>query len=85
MISIMSSESKNERDLFRIMVYASSLGCGVMAAFLYSLKVIRHDPTLVFTWGTVVAFVLGAAACWLFWSVVKYLVRKKETARNDRE
>lgn len=85
MISIMSSESKNERDLFRIMVYSSSLGCGVMAAFLYSLKDVRRDPTLVFTKGTVIAFVLGAAACWLFWSVVKYLVRKKETSREDHE
>jgi hypothetical protein len=84
MISIVSSQSKNERDLFRIMVYSSSLGCGVMAAFLYSLKDVRHDPTLVFTGGTIIAFMLGAVACWSFWSVVKYLIRKKENARDDR-
>ncbi len=79
---VVSGESKNERDLFRIMVYSSSLGCGVMAAFLYSLKDIRRDPTLVFTSGTVVAFALGAAACWLFWNAVRYLIRRKEAARD---
>ena len=52
--------SKNERDFFRIIKISTALGFGTLAAFLYSMKDILRDPTLVFSAGTVIAFTV----CW---------------------
>jgi len=74
---LMSDSSKNERDFFRIVSISTGLALGTMAAFLYSMKDLAHDATLEFTPGTVVAFVLGAAAGWGFWRGIKFLNRAK--------
>jgi len=71
----MNDPGKNEKDFFRIVSISTSVALGTMAAFLYSLKDISHDATLVFTPGTVFVFVVAAAAGWWFWRWVK--------ARND--
>ena len=73
----MSDSSKNERDFFRIVSISTALALGTMAAFLYSMKDIAHDATLEFTAGTVVAFVVGAAAGWGFWRGIQFLNRAK--------
>jgi hypothetical protein len=70
-------EAKSERDLFRIMTLSTALGFGALAAFLFSLKDIENDVSFVFSTGTVIAFVLGAAVGWAFWRGVGYLIRKK--------
>jgi len=74
---VMSDSSKNERDFFRIVSISTALALGTMAAFLYSMKDIAHDATLEFTAGTVVAFVVGAAAGWGFWRGIQFLNRPK--------
>jgi len=74
---VMSDSSKNERDFFRIVSISTALALGTMAAFLYSMKDIAHDATLEFTAGTVVAFVVGAAAGWGFWRGIQFLNRAK--------
>jgi hypothetical protein len=67
----MNDPGKNEKDFFRIVSISTSLALGTMAAFLYSLKDIGHDATLVFTPGTVVVFLIAAAAGWFFWRWVR--------------
>jgi hypothetical protein len=64
---------RNERDFFRIVSIATSLAFGALAAFLYSMKDISRDSTLEFSTGTVVVFVLAAAAGWAFWRIVRKL------------
>ena len=73
----MSEPSKNERDFFRIVRISTSLAFGVLAAFLYSMKDISHDAGLVFSAGTVVAFIIAAVVGWLFWLVVEKKVSQK--------
>jgi len=73
----MSEPSKNERDFFRIVRVSTALGFGVLAAFLYSMKDITHDAALVFSAGTVVAFVVAAVLGWLFWWVVEIKIGRK--------
>ena len=69
--------SRNERDFFRIIKISTALGFGTLAAFLYSMKDIVHDPTLVFSVGTIVAFILAAVAGWAFWSLIERFDRAK--------
>lgn len=73
-------EDKNERDLFRIMTFSTALGFGVLAAFLYSLSDVTNEIKLVFSFGTVVAFAVGAAAGWAFWRGVRFLIRRDAEA-----
>jgi hypothetical protein len=73
----MSEPSKNERDFFKIASFSTALGFGTLAAFLYSMKDITHDASLVFSAGTVVVFVVAAAAGWGFWRVIRVLNQNK--------
>ena len=72
-----AKDSKNERDLLRIITLSTALGFGALAMFLYSLKDLANDVSFVFSTGSVIAFVLGAGAGWGFWRGVRYLIRKK--------
>ena len=70
--------TKNERDFFRIVSWTTAMAFGVLAAFLYSMKDIIHDPRLEFSPGTVVVFVIAAVVGWGFWRVVlKHDAKKK--------
>ena len=69
--------SKNQRDFFRIIKISTSLAFGTLAAFLYSMKDIIHDPTLVFSVGTVISFVVGAIVGWFLWSFVEKRAKEK--------
>ncbi len=75
---VMNDPSKNERDFFKIVSIATSVSFGALAAFLYSMKDIVHDSRLEFSAGTVVVFILAAAAGWAFWRVVLKLNRTKK-------
>src|SRR5437588_12856112 len=67
----MNDPSKNQKDFFRIVTISTALGFGTLAAFLYSMKDVTHDAQLVFSAGTVIVFVLAAAAGWAFWRIVR--------------
>ena len=75
-------EGQHQRKLYRVMVYATMVSFGGMAAFLFSLRDLREDPALELSFRTVVAFVLGAAIGWLFWKGVEYL-QKRDAKRGD--
>jgi len=78
----MSSPTKNQRDFFRIVKFSTAIAFGTMAAFLYSIKDISHDAALEFSAGTVIAFILAAAAGWLFWS---FVANRSEAKRREGE
>ena len=71
-----NSENKIGKDLNRIIVYSSSIGFGGLAAFLASLRHVRKDPTLVFSSRTVVSFIAGFLAGWIFWKFLERLNSK---------
>ncbi|MEW6158705.1 MAG: hypothetical protein AB1813_14870, partial [Verrucomicrobiota bacterium] len=53
-----------------------ALAFGGMGAFLGSFRHIRQDPTLAFSWGTLIGFVIGAVIGWGLWRFVKHLIDK---------
>jgi MFS family permease len=57
---------KNDRDFFRVVQWASALGMGSMAAFLYSLKQVHPHIRLEVGVGTAVSFLGAAIFSWLF-------------------
>jgi hypothetical protein len=73
--------SKNEDDLLKIMTFSTALSFGVLAGLLYSFKQTPEGIAFVFSTGSVVFFILGAAAGWGMWRVVRHFVRKKKAGR----
>ena len=71
------NENKTGKDLNRVIVYCTSISFGGLAAFLFSLRDVRKDPTLVFSSRTVLAFIAGFLAGWIFWKLVQRLNEKK--------
>ena len=71
------SENKIGKDLDRMIVYSTSIGFGGLAAFLFSLRHVRKDPTLVFSIRTVAGFIAGFLGGWIFWKVVQRLNERK--------
>jgi len=61
------TESRNERDLRRIMIIGSSIGAGVAVAFTQALQ---PDFSMRFTWYSLIAFAIGAAWFVLFWKLL---------------
>jgi FtsH-binding integral membrane protein len=73
------THERNERDLARIVQFASAVSLGGTAAFLYSLKSVTPNLRLEFSLGTVVAFVVAAALSWFFW---RFVFRLASTRQN---
>ena len=73
----MSDPTRNQRDFFLIVKISTALALGTMGAFLYSIKDISHDASLEFSLGTVVVFLIAAAAGWFFWTLVANLASAK--------
>jgi hypothetical protein len=70
-MKLKSTETKNERDIRRIMVAGTAIGFGFMAA---SLEALHSGFTFQITWRTFAAFILGTAVVVPFWKVVFGLV-----------
>ena len=81
----MSRESENKigKDLNRVIVYSTSISFGGLAAFLFSLRHVRKDPTLVFSSRTVAGFIAGFLAGWIFWKVLQRLNEKKSRRASE--
>jgi len=85
--------TKDERDFVRVVKIATSLGLGLMAAFLYSLKQVHPNIRVELTIGTGVAFLMTVVFSWVFCGVLfkgefgegdsasAALLRKKRVAR----
>jgi high-affinity Fe2+/Pb2+ permease len=58
---------KNDRDFYRVVQVSSALGLGIVAAFLYSIREVNPSIRFEFSIGSIVAFLLAAAASWIFW------------------
>ncbi len=61
----------SDPTFYRITSISTALGFGCLAAFLTSLRDIRHDVTFEFSTLTVISFALGALAGWGFWAFVR--------------
>jgi NhaP-type Na+/H+ or K+/H+ antiporter len=65
-------ETNHQKGLLRVMVIGTSISFGAMAAIVVSMKdFFRGNAALEFSYKTVVAFLLGCVAGWLFWKFVK--------------
>lgn len=62
--------NKNERDFIFVVKAGTAVSMGLMAAFLYSLKTVHPSIQLIFTLGTVAAFIITAVASWKFCAVL---------------
>jgi len=63
-------QANNDRDLTRVIKFASALGLGLMAAFLYSIKQVTPEFHYKISVGTGVCFAAAAALSEAFWRLV---------------
>ncbi|HZV33650.1 MAG TPA: hypothetical protein VFB72_03670, partial [Verrucomicrobiae bacterium] len=74
-----NGESKNERDIRRIMVAGTAIAFGCMAG---SLEALRGGPggfSFQISWRTFLAFAVGGLAVVPFWNIVFGLVSNNRT------
>jgi hypothetical protein len=72
--------SPHERTLMRVMVFGTSLSFGVLAAIAASMKdFLGGNATFEFSPRTLVAFVLGCLAGWVFWKLFRRWMNKKQS------
>jgi len=64
----------NLRGLFRVAAASTAIGFGSVAGSLYSLRQGPSGMIFVFSVGSVVAFILGAAAGWFYWRVLNRII-----------
>ena len=73
----MSEKSVHEKNLLKVMVFGTALSFGILGAIVASMKGFFHgDATFAFSPRTVVGFVLGCLAGWLFWKFVRSRMAK---------
>jgi NhaP-type Na+/H+ or K+/H+ antiporter len=75
----MEEPPRSERGLFKVIVFATSLSFGVLAAFMVSMKgFFGGEVSFEFSMKTIAGFVGGCALGWLFWRLVRALIRKAD-------
>jgi len=68
----MSDVSQHDKGLLNIFVWATALSFGILAAIASSMKdFIGGNATFEFSYKTVLGFIGGSVAGWLFWRFVR--------------
>ena len=68
----MPDNSNHEKSLLKVMVYGTALSFGILGAIVASMKDFFHgDATFTFSLRTIVGFLVGFFAGWLFWKIVR--------------
>ena len=76
----MSNTSQgNLRGLLRIAALSTAIGFGSVTGSLYSLRQSPSGLTFVFSVGTLVAFVVGAAAGWFYWRALDRMIVRADS------
>jgi hypothetical protein len=79
----MSDISRHDKGLLRIFIWATAFSFGILAAIAFSMKdFIGGNATFDFSYKTVLGFIGGTVAGWLFWQFVQRRIR--EAAKNKQ-
>jgi len=75
----MSEPPRHEQGLFKVMVVATALSFGILAALMVSMSgFFGGSISFEFSRKTILAFFGGCIAGWLFWLVVRQLMQKAD-------
>jgi NhaP-type Na+/H+ or K+/H+ antiporter len=75
----MEQKSPHEKNLFKVITFASGVSLGALGAIIGSMKDFFHgDAALSFSWRTIVGFVLGFIVGWLPWRWIGRRISKSE-------
>ena len=75
----------NLRGLLRIAAVSTAIGFGSVTGSLYSLRQSPSGLTFVFSVGTLVAFVVGAAAGWFYWRALDRMIVRADSAGGAKK
>ena len=79
----MEEPPRSEQGLFKVIVFATSLSFGVLAAVMVSMKgFFGGEVSFKFSVKTAVAFVAGCVLGWVFWQLVRALIRKADKNKD---
>ncbi len=77
----MADQPRHERTLVKVIVFSTALSFGCLGGVMASLKGFFHgDVSFHFSSGSILGFVLGVFAGWLFWKAVFWMQKKDESA-----
>ena len=73
----MPEQSPHDKGLWTVFVLGTAISFGLLGAIIGSMKGFFHgDATFVFSFRTVVGFVIGFIAGWLLWKFVRNRIAK---------
>jgi hypothetical protein len=75
---------RRERELIWVVQAASAISLGTLAALLYSVRTVNPSIQFRFSFATIIAFALAAAASWAFWHVVFQLSTDEGDVKEAR-
>jgi len=79
----MPEAPQHEKTLIKVIIFATAVSFGVLGATMASMNGFFHgEVSFHFSVGSIVGFVLGFAAGWLFWKVVFWKRAKDEAGSN---
>ena len=75
----MDQKSPHEKNLFKVITFASAVSVGALGAIIGSMKDFFHgDAALSFSWKTVVGFLVGVIFGWLPWKWIFRRISKSD-------
>jgi NhaP-type Na+/H+ or K+/H+ antiporter len=74
----MNNSSRNEADFFRIATFSTALGFAALGGLIGSLRGLGSNFALEFRFGTILGALIGAAAGWLLWKIVRRLSERDQ-------
>jgi len=73
-----SDPSPHNRTLLKVMVLSTALSFGCLGAIIASMRGFFHgDASFHFSIRTILGFVVGAIAGWLFWKLLLRLKKER--------
>lgn len=75
----MKDGSGPEKSLFSVMVFGTAISFGFLGAIIGSMKdFFGGDASFAFSFRTILGFVLGCVAGWLFWKFILHRMAKSK-------
>ena len=73
----MSEPAPRQPDLFKVMVFATAISFGILAALIVSMHgFFGGNISFQFSFKTILGFFAGCAAGWFFWWIIRRIMGK---------
>jgi len=78
----MPDDAPHEKTLIKVIVFSTAISFGILGAVIASMNgFFRGEVSFHFGFGSILGFILGFAAGWLFWKIVFWRRKKTDSSQ----